>query len=268
MSTEIESLQREVQPVLTRASQIAIRTVNDRTDANGFLVAIKTAQKQVHETFDESVEAAHQAHKKALALRASFLGPLEKAEKQVKTLCRQWDDEQERHRAEEQRRLQAIERERAEKERLKAEQGAAKQRAIQEQKEREAAEARRKAEEADAVERKRLLAQAEAAERKAAEAAVKVEEKQEQAASVVEHVVTVSGPEKQKGEATKTKWKARLTNKHALIVAAATDQVAATFLNFDQSVADKQADTWKGTVDIPGVEWYQEKHLAIRTGGR
>lgn len=265
--TSVEVLQREIQPVIQQAATLAIRTTGDRVGANGFLVAVKTAQKQVHETFDESVEAAHQAHKKAIALRASFLDPLEKAEKQVKALCRQWDDEQERLRLEEQRRLQAIERERAERERLKAEQEAAKQREIQRQAEEKAAEARRQAEEADVAERKRLLAQAEAAERKAAAAAVKVEEKQEQAAAVVEHVVTVSGPEKQVGESTRKRSKARLIDKHALTVAAVSNDVAASLLTFDQSAADRLAAATKGAINIPGIEWYSENILAVR-GGR
>lgn len=267
MSTEIEILQQEIQPVLTRAGQIEIRTAHDRTDANGFLVAIKGAQKKAHETFDESVEAAHGSWKKALALRASFLDPLDKAEKIVKGLCRQWDDEQERNRAEEQRRLQAIADEAARKERQKAEQEAARQRAIQEQKEREAAEARRKADEADGAERKRLLAEAEAAERKAAAAAVKVEAKEEQAAAVIAPVVTVSGPEKQAGESTRKRWKAKLTSKEALIAAAASgSDLALSCLAFDQSAADRLATALKGGVNVPGIEWYTESILAVRGG--
>lgn len=268
MSIEVELLQREIQPVLTRAGQIAIRTANDRTDANGFLVAIKGAQKKAHETFDGSVEAAHASWKTALALRASFLDPLDKAEKIVKAMCQQWDGAQERLRLEEQRRLQAIADEAARKERQKAEQEAAKQRAIQEQKEREAADARRKAEEAEGAERKRLLVEAEAAERKAAAASVKVEAKEEQAAAVCAPVITVSGPEKQAGETVRKLWRAKLADKRALVAAGALNDVAASLLAFDQSAADRLAVATKGAIAIPGIEWYTEISMAVRRGGK
>lgn len=266
--TSVELLQREIQPVCARAQAITIRTAEDRTSATDFLRAIKGAKDRVNTIFGPMVDAAHKAWKKATETRGSLLTPLDTAERTVKATILQYDQEQERIRLEEQRRLQAIERERAERERLKAEQEAAKQRAIQEQKEREALEARRQAEEADATERKRLLAQAEAAERKAAVAAIKVEEKRERADSVVEHVVTVSGPEKQAGEATRKIWKAKLTSIDALIAAAAQgNDVAKSFLLFDQSTANRLAGATKGAVQTPGVEYYPETSLAVR-GGR
>lgn len=264
--TSVELLQREIQPVCQRASAITIKTAADRTNAKDFLLAIKQAKDRVNTIFGPMVDAAHKAWKKATETRGSLLTPLETAEKTVKATMLAYDQEQERLRLEEQRRLQAIERERAERERLKAEQEAAKQKEIQRQAEEKAAEARRQAEEASEAERKRLLAQAEAAERKAAAAAVKVEEKQEQAASVVEHVVTVSGPEKQTGESTRKRWKAKLTDKTALIAAAAANDVAASLLTFDQSAADRLATATKGAIKIQGIEWYTENILAVRGG--
>jgi hypothetical protein len=195
-----------------------------------------------------------------------MLDPLADAERQVKLKVTTWDRDEEEKRLAEQRRLQAIADEASRKERQKAEQEAAKQRAIQEAKEREAAEARRKAEEADGAERKRLLAEAEAAERKAAAAAVKVENKEEQAGAVVAHTVTVAGPEKQAGESTRKIWKAKLTDKAALIAAAANgSDIAMACLAFDQSAANRLATATKGAVAVPGIEWVVDSNLAVRS---
>lgn len=261
----VELLRKEIAPVLHKANTLAVRTPEDREDARTFVLAVKKAQAEVHEKFDKSVEKTHAAWKEALSLRASFLDPLESAEKTVKRLILNYDADRERIRLDEQLRLQAIADETSRKERQKIEQEAERQRNIQRKKEEEAAEARRKAEEADGKERKRLLDEADAADRKAAAAAAKVEVKEEQSAAIVAPVVTVSAPEKPKGESTPKRWKARLTDKAALIQAAAKiNEIAAACLTFDQAAANRMATTTKGAVPIPGIEWYSESSLSMR----
>ena len=87
----------------------------------------------------------------------------------------------------------------------------------------------------------------------------------EQAAALIAPVVTIAEPEKPKGESTRKLWRARLTDKAALIQAAAQgNEIAATCLTFDQTAANKLATAMKGAVPVPGIEWYSETSLAMR----
>ena len=224
---EVESvalLRKEIAPVLQRAQAIVIRTANDRADAKTFLIAVKQGQERAHKEFDTMVEKTHSAWKEALAVRASFLTPLEAAEKAVKTLITAYDQEQERIRLDEQRRLQAIADETARKERERLEKEAAKLKTP------ELREARL-----------------------------------EQAAAVIAPVVTITEPEKPKGESTRKLWRARLTNKAALIQTAADgNEIAVSCLSFDQTAANRLATATKGAAYCPGIDWYTETSLAMR----
>jgi len=86
----------------------------------------------------------------------------------------------------------------------------------------------------------------------------------EQAASIVAPVVTVAAQEKPKGESTRKLWRARLTDKAALIQAAAHgNEIAATCLTFDQKAANTMATGTKGAVPCPGIKWYDVDSLAM-----
>lgn len=86
----------------------------------------------------------------------------------------------------------------------------------------------------------------------------------EAAAAVQAPVVTISAPEKAKGESTRTAWKAKLADLKALASAAAAgNDVALSLLEFDQSAANKFASATKGAVAIPGIEFYEEAVLAV-----
>ena len=261
----VQDLERDIAPVLQRATSITVRSAPERAEAMEFLKAVKLAQKQSEGFFEKIVKRTHEAWKQAVADRDSFLVPLKAAEQHVKLTVTTFDREEQEQRLAEQRRLQAEADERARKERMKIEQEAAKQRAIQEEKERLAAEARRKAEEAEGAERKRLLAEAEAAERKAAAATAKLEAKEEQAATIIAPVITVAAPEKQNGEATRQRWKMKLADKAALIASAASgNDLAASLLAYDEATGNRLAASIKGNVRIPGVEVYAVSELAVR----
>lgn len=88
------SLQRTVSPIVARAHALEIRTPQDRADVSGFLKAVKVASAEVHARMDSAVETAHTAHKAAVALRKSFLGPLEEAERLAKIKAGKWDRDQ------------------------------------------------------------------------------------------------------------------------------------------------------------------------------
>lgn len=261
----MQDLEREVAPVLQRATSIIVRSAPERTEAMEFLKAVKSANKQASEFFTPIVDAAHKSWKQAIASRDSILAPLKTAEERVKLTVTTYDREEEERRLAEQRRLQAESDERARRERLKIEQEAAKQRAIKEENAQLAAEARRKAEEAEGAERKRLLTEADAAERKAGIAAAKLGVKEELAATIIAPIITVAAQEKQNGEATRQRWKMKLTDKAALIKAAAEGNgLAASLLLYDEAAGNKLASSIKGAVQIPGVATYCVSALAVR----
>jgi len=220
----IKTLQREVTPVLARASEIRVMSPDSRTAAMEFLRSVKAAQKRVTEFFSPIVEAAHTAWKQTTTSRASLLDPLDAAERTVKRAITTYDAEEDRKRLEEQRRLQAQADEEARRERERLEKQAAK---------------------------------------------VKTPEKKEalleHAAAVVAPVVTIAAPERQAGEATRTNWKAKLTDKTALLTAAASGHdLAASLLIYDESAANRLAKTLKGSITIPGIEWCQEHVLSVK----
>lgn len=91
------------------------------------------------------------------------------------------------------------------------------------------------------------------------------EQRLEQAAAVVAPVVQVAAPVKQAGESTRVIWRARLTDKAALITAAANgNALAASFLAFDQVAANRQAVASKNALSVPGLEFYSETSLSVR----
>lgn len=256
MSDELTTqLATVVSPIVQRARALEIRTPQDRADVSGFLKAVKTAAAEVHARMDSAVDSAHRAHKEAVALRQSFLGPLDEAERLAKIKAGKWDRDQAEAAEKERQRLQAIENERARREQEKAEQEAARQRAIEAEQRRVADEARRAAERANAEEKARLIKEAQEAERKAAAAAVRVEAKTEYAAAITAPVVQVSAPAKQAGEVARVTWKARVVDVSA---------VPREYMIVNESALQAMARATKGAIRVPGVEFYAESSLSVR----
>jgi hypothetical protein len=74
----------------------------------GFLwKTIGEVMKEVSDTFDPLIEAAHRNHKLALEKKAKFYSPLDKAKRDVKGLMSNYEQEQERIRLEKQREIEA-----------------------------------------------------------------------------------------------------------------------------------------------------------------
>ncbi len=237
---------------------LAIRSASDYQNAVEILKRVKGSRQQVVDFFADMKDRAYRSWKGIVATEKGFTDRLDTVEKQAKTACLVYQRAEEEKRLAEQRRLQAEADERARKERMRLEQEAARQRQIEEEARAKAEAARRAAEEANAAERARLLREAEAAERKAAAAAVKVEAKVEQAASVTAPVVEVSTvTPKIEGSSVRKTWKARVTD---------IAQVPREYLIVNQQALDAFAKATKGSVKLPGVEFYEEQSLAI--GGR
>ena len=223
-SLELSTLEREIAPVLQRANTITVRSQDDRNDAMEFLRAVKGANKRATEFFGPIVDAAHKAWKQTTASRASILDPLEAAEKRVKATVSGYDQEQERIRQEEQRRLQAIADEEARRERERLEKQAAK---LKTPEKREA-----KLEEAAAV----------------FAPVVHIVEPEKQA-----------GESTRKRWKMKMNDKAAL-----IAAAASGNDLAASLLTYDESAGNRIAPTIKDVIKIPGVDTYSVSDLAVK----
>jgi hypothetical protein len=123
--TQVETIKAETMPVVARAQSLVVRTPEDYTGAADFLKAIKAAQKKVADHFGPMKAAAHAAWKKITATEAEAAQPLADAERVVKGRMLEYQDEQERIRQAEQRKLQAEADARAEAERKALEKKAA-----------------------------------------------------------------------------------------------------------------------------------------------
>ena len=121
-----EALEAEVMPVAQQGAAMVVRSQVDYSLAVAYIKENKAAQAKVKEALDPVCEAANKAHKAATALRARILKPLLDGERHAKQAGQTWQQEQERIRMAEQRRLQAEADEAARKERERLEKQAAK----------------------------------------------------------------------------------------------------------------------------------------------
>lgn len=126
MVTDTEQIEQEVAPVVQEANEIAVSSPESYQRAIDFLRSVKAAQKKVTEFFGPMKKSAHDNWKKTVAAENSVLGPLTDAESAVKRKASSYQQEEERKRIAEQRRLQAEADERARKERERLEKQAAK----------------------------------------------------------------------------------------------------------------------------------------------
>ena len=104
-TTEVET------KALSLVEQAGMVKINDSKsyEVAGFLwKTIGEVMKEVSDTFDPLIEAAHKNHKLALEKKAKFYSPLDKAKRDVKGLMSTYEQEQERIRLAEQKRLEAI----------------------------------------------------------------------------------------------------------------------------------------------------------------
>lgn len=111
---ETEEVQNKALSLVDQAGMVKITDPKSYEVAGFLWKTIGEVIKEVKETFDPIVEAAHKAHKKAVEQRSKYLDPLAVAQKKVKGLMSDYDAEQERIRREEQRRLEEEARKREE----------------------------------------------------------------------------------------------------------------------------------------------------------
>ena len=234
------------------------------------LQSIKAAAKNLDGIRKSIVLPLDTARTNAQAFFVPALNVLKEAEDHCKRLLLGWQEKLDAERREAQRK--ADEEQRRIRQKQEAEAAAARAKA-----EEQAREARRKADEAEAARQKAL---AEGNARAAAEAAARAAKEQERAAAVLESAeakialaeqtapvimaAPIAAPEI-RGFSSRTVWKARVTDKAALIRAAADRPDIAALLLVDDKAANRLAGALKSALNVPGLEAYEEKLATSRS---
>jgi len=118
MEENTKEVETKALSILEQAKLVKIVDSETYLQAGTFWQAIKAMIEEIKATFDPICEAAHKAHKIATAQRAKFLDPLEENSKAVKRIMSFYDAEQARKAKEEEDRLAAIEKKKAEERQL------------------------------------------------------------------------------------------------------------------------------------------------------
>jgi hypothetical protein len=121
-----QELEKKVFTYPEKAKSIQVINQESLTEANQFLLAIKSLRNEVDNAWNPVIESAHKAHKQAIEQKRKFENPLIEAEKLTKSSISKYLQEQERIRrdAEEARRRIEEEKRRLEEEALKKAMGA------------------------------------------------------------------------------------------------------------------------------------------------
>lgn len=115
---ETKELETRVMQWPDRARAIVVSDDKALMFADDFLADIKALRREVDDTFDPIVKAAHEAHKTAVAQKRRHETPLAEAESIIKASILSYQQEVRRREAEDRRRLEAEARAREEERRL------------------------------------------------------------------------------------------------------------------------------------------------------
>jgi len=211
---------------------IVIGTPADREKVSNTIRDVRYIKSRVTNFFKDMKENAHKTWKSICSLEKSYTDKCDIFEKAANTAILIFDEAEEKKRRAEEKRLQDIENEKAQKERdkLLADAEAAKKLA-------EDAE-----DSSPLIDRAQLLKEAESNELIAAQ----IEPPKIHVASIVT---------KQQGESVRVIWKARVIN--AALVPRA-------YLMVNETALDKQAKATQNTLPVPGVEFYEDKIIVRR----
>lgn len=81
---EMVELQEQLDPQVAHAQALVIDDLQDLVHAVGVVKGFKGIRKQIEQTFDEHIAAAHKNHKGLLATKKQFTEPLDDAEDTIK----------------------------------------------------------------------------------------------------------------------------------------------------------------------------------------
>jgi hypothetical protein len=115
---ETTPVEEKALSIVDQAKAVKVTDPETYTAAGSLWKSIGDMIKEVEDTFNPIVSAAHAAHKAAVEKRAKYLDPLTAARKSVKGLMSAYDAEQERIRKAEEARLAEIARKQAEEQAL------------------------------------------------------------------------------------------------------------------------------------------------------
>jgi hypothetical protein len=96
--------QEEVSLVVQEAKALTIASDEDLTRGREFVLSIKDLRKRIQDHHAPMIEAAHRAHKIALAKQKELVDPLDQAERLVRGHCEQYLTEKKRREMEDLRR--------------------------------------------------------------------------------------------------------------------------------------------------------------------
>lgn len=231
MAVQLEEIAAEALTWPDRARALRITTTEAYQSAAEMLLGIKALRKKVDEAHDPNISRWNKGHKDAIADKAKDALPLSEAERIIKDGMRAYDDEQERLRLAEERRLAEEARQREEDRRL--------------------AEAAALEREGHATNDPELLYEAnELIER-----------------PVLAPVVSIArSTPKVAGIVYRETWKAECSDVKLLIAAAAKDPRWASLLQPNVTAINQMARALKSEFDVPGIRVWQHKDVAA--GGR
>jgi hypothetical protein len=235
-----EELERESKEIIVSAQQMVVVTHDDYLSAGEELKRIKRGITKIQDSFKESKELAHKAHKAITTLEKKLLEPLEN----ISRICSQkvsayLIEEKKKEQAEAARRLkEAEEAAKIETERIKKEQDEERLRAA------EQLSAQGFIEEADEV---------------LAQEVVPVP-----VAPV--YIAPVQQAERVQGVNLRITYKAEVTNFMLLVQEVASGRQPISYLLPNESVLNKQATALKEELRIPGVRVIQNVNTQTRGG--
>ena len=228
------------QLAVQRAREIVINDDPSLQAAGEFLINVKAILKEINETFDKSIHAAHVAHHTICDAKKKHADPLRAAEQTVKKSIGRYIDEQVR--------LQ-----RAEEKRLRDE---------QQQREREAQEAQAQREQAAREDEEARLKKAQAladdGKHEEADAVLDAAPPEPEPEPVVETLPVAPPPARPvhaKGVAARRIWKSEITDASLL---------PREFLMPDEKKIKRQVSATQGDTKIPGVHVYSEAQVSAR----
>lgn len=261
MSNEIQkpdnhvTLEKSVQNVKSWAAALKVADNAQYLAASEGLRRVKAIRGEIEAIHGPAIEAAHAAHKAAIAAKKTLTDPLDAAERSVKSAISGYLAEQERLRVAEETRLRKEAEAKAEAERKR----------LAEEKAKADAEAKRLADAAAEAAKNAdplKIAEAEIAQAEAEQAA---QESQAQLAAVAAAPVYVApAVPAVRGQSVSKTWKARVIDKDILIGAAATNPALRCYLEVNESLLNSFARNTQGKTAVPGVEFYEESRLNQR----
>ena len=118
MNENVNKIEDEKSLVLQEAEKIVINNQDQYKQAGEFFESVNALIKKAKECFDPIVEAAYKAHKQAVAKRDEVIKPLEQAKSKVKMLMIEYTEKIAREAAEAKRKAEEEERKKLEEQRL------------------------------------------------------------------------------------------------------------------------------------------------------